>query len=72
LIRHVALPEKGELVPAVNRPQALKAIRVFLVTVVVSLMAGHPVAGRLFKYSQPIRRCRQPSRPISICRLFEG
>lgn len=28
--------------------------------------------GRLFKYSEPVRRCRQPSRPMSICRRFEG
>lgn len=28
--------------------------------------------GRLYRYSQPIRRCRQPSRPMSICRRFEG
>jgi hypothetical protein len=28
--------------------------------------------GRLFKYSEPVRRCRQPSRPMSICRRFDG
>jgi hypothetical protein len=28
--------------------------------------------GRLFKYSESIRRCRQPSRPMSICRRFDG
>jgi hypothetical protein len=28
--------------------------------------------GRLFKYSEPIRRCRQPSRPMSICRRLDG
>jgi hypothetical protein len=34
------------------------------------LYAG-ATGGRLVKYSQPIRRCRQPSRPMSICRRFE-
>jgi hypothetical protein len=28
--------------------------------------------GRLFKYSEPVRLCRQPSRPMSICRRFDG
>lgn len=28
--------------------------------------------GRLYEYSEPVRRCRQPSRPMSICRRFEG
>jgi hypothetical protein len=34
------------------------------------LYAG-ATGGRLFKYSKPIRRCRQPSRPISICLTYE-
>lgn len=28
--------------------------------------------GRLYKYSEPVRLCRQPSRPMSICRRFDG
>jgi hypothetical protein len=28
--------------------------------------------GRLFKYSEPVRRCRQPSRRLSLCRRYEG
>lgn len=35
------------------------------------LYAG-ATAGRLFKYSEPIRRCRVPSRRLSLCRRFDG
>jgi hypothetical protein len=28
--------------------------------------------GRLYRYSEPIRRCRQPSRRLSLCRGYDG
>lgn len=28
--------------------------------------------GRLYKYTQPVRLCRQPSRRLSLCRRFDG